>query len=157
MDTKSEQNTKYSLFKKSRQFCKKLGGGGRKIKDMDLEEMFLEWITLQRSKNLRVSQKLIQRKAGIYAEEKSATKGQTNDFRASEGWLEKFMSRKGLSLRRRTTQSHKTPQQIIDKVISYILYVRQLKQRNNYDLDCIIAMDETAVMARNDLQYYSYR
>ena len=50
----------------------------------------------------------------------------------------------------------KTPKQAIGTVISYVLYVRQLKQRNNHDLDCIIAMDETAV-ARNDLQYYSYR
>ena len=73
-------------------FAKKLDGGGRKIKDMDLEEMFLEWITLQKSKNLRVSRKLIQRKARIYTEEKAASKGQMNDFRASEGWLEKFMS-----------------------------------------------------------------
>ena len=55
------------------------------------------------------------------------------------------MSRNGLSVRRRTTQAQKTPEQIIDKVISYILYVRQLKQRIKYDLDCIIAMDETAV------------
>ena len=39
----------------------------------------------------------------------------------------------------------KTLEQIIHKVISYTLYVRQLKQRNNYDLDCIIAIDETAV------------
>ena len=39
----------------------------------------------------------------------------------------------------------KNSEQIIDKVISYILYVHQLKQRNNYDLDCIIAMNETAV------------
>ena len=68
-----------------------------------------------------------------------------NDLRASEGWLEKFMSRNGLSLRHRTTQTQKTPEQIIDKVISYILYVRQLKQRNNYNLDCIIAMNKTAV------------
>ena len=68
-----------------------------------------------------------------------------DDFCASEGWLEKFMSRNGLWLHCRTTQTQKTPEQIIDKVISYILYVRQLKQRNNYDLDCIIAMDETAM------------
>ena len=107
--------------------------------------MLLEWITLQRSKNLRVSRKLIQRRAMIYAEEKAASKGQINDFRASEGWLEKFTSRNGLSLRRRTTQTQKTPEQIIDKVISCNLYVRQLKQRNNYDLDCIIPMDKTAV------------
>ena len=93
-----------------------------------------------------MSRKLIQRKARIYAEEKAANMGQMNDFHASEGWLEKFMSRNGLSLSRRTTQAQETPEQIIDKVISYILDVRQLKQRNNYDLDCIIAMDETAAL-----------
>ena len=74
-------------------FAKKLDGGGRKIKDMDLEEMLLEWITLQRSNNFRVSRKLILRKARIYAKEKAASKGQMNDLRVSEGWLEKFMSR----------------------------------------------------------------
>ena len=37
------------------------------------------------------------------------------------------------------------PDQIIDKVILFILYVRQLKRRNNYDLNIVIAMDETAV------------
>ena len=52
---------------------------------MDLEEMLLESITLQRSKSLRVSRKLIQRKARIYAEEKAASKGQMNAFLASEG------------------------------------------------------------------------
>ena len=33
-------------------FAKKLDEGRRKVKDMDLEEMLLEWITLQRSKIL---------------------------------------------------------------------------------------------------------
>ena len=70
---------------------------------MDLEELLFEWITLQRSKNLRVSRKLIQSKARIYSEEKAASKGQMNNCRASEGWLEKFMSRNGLLLCRRTT------------------------------------------------------
>ena len=72
--------------------------------------MLLEQITLQKSKNLRVSQKLIQRKARIYAEKKAASKGQMNNFRASEGWLEKFMSRNGLSLRRRMTQAQNSPE-----------------------------------------------
>ena len=67
-------------------FAKKLDGGGRKFKDMYLEEMLLEWITLQRSKNLRVSRKLIQRKARINTEEKAASKGQMNDFHVIEGW-----------------------------------------------------------------------
>ena len=126
-------------------FAKRLDSGERKIKDMDLEEMLLDRIALQKSNNLRVSQKLIKRKARIHTKEKAVSKDQMNDFCASEGWLEKFMSRNGLSLCRCTTQAQKTPEQIIDKVISYILYVHQLKQRNNYDLDCIIAMNETAV------------
>ena len=68
----------------------------KNIKDKDLEEMLFEWINLQRSNNLRVSEKLIQRKARIYAEETPASKGQMNDFCAGEGWLENFMSRNGL-------------------------------------------------------------
>ena len=39
----------------------------------------------------------------------------------------------------------KTLEQIINKVILYILYVCQLKQRNNYNLECIIVIDETAM------------
>ena len=62
------------------------------MKDMDLEEILLEWITLQRSKDLLVSRKLIQRKARTNAEEKSASKDQINDFCLSEGWLGKFIS-----------------------------------------------------------------
>ena len=69
---------------------------------MDLEEMLLERITLQISKHLRVSRKLIQRKVRIHAEEKAVSNSQMIDFGASEGWLEKFMSRNGLSLHRRT-------------------------------------------------------
>ena len=53
---------------------------------MYLEEMLLEWITLQRSKNLRVSRKLIEGKARINTEEKAASKGQMNDFHVIEGW-----------------------------------------------------------------------
>ena len=55
-----------------------------------------------------MSWKLIQRKARIYAEEKAASKGQINDFRVNEGWLEKSRSRNGLSLHRLTTQAQKT-------------------------------------------------
>ena len=59
------------------------------------------------------------------------------------------MSRNGLSLPCRTNRAQKNPEQIIDKVISYILHVRQLIQRNNYDFDSIIAMDETG--ARHEM------
>ena len=53
--------------------------------------------------NLRVSQKLIQSKARINAEERAASKAQMNDSCPSKGWLEKCMSRNGLSLCRHMT------------------------------------------------------
>ena len=63
------------------QFCKETRRRWKKDQRYGFREMLLEWITLQRSKNLRVSRKLIQRRAMIYAEEKAASKGQINDFR----------------------------------------------------------------------------
>ena len=46
--------------------------------------MLLEWITLQRSKNLECQGNLFKGIPGyMYAEEKAASKGQLNDFRAS--------------------------------------------------------------------------
>ena len=85
------------------------------------------------------------RKAKQYAEKKSEEEEQLIEFNASRGWLEKFMIRNGLSLRRRTTQAQKTPEKIIEKLVSYILYIRCMKEKKQYDLSQIIAMDETAV------------
>ena len=42
-------------------------------------------------------------------------------------------------------QAQKSLDKSIDKVITYILYVRRLREQNNYDLGSIIAMDETPV------------
>ena len=39
---------------------------------------------------------------------------------------EKFMSRNGLSLRRKTTVGQHDPAQLIDRLISYVLHLRRL-------------------------------
>ena len=66
-------------------------------------------------------------------------------FKATEGWLQKFMLRNGLSLRRKTTTTQQEPHRVIDKLILYILHVRRLSQQHNYQSSCIMAMDETPV------------
>ena len=66
-------------------------------------------------------------------------------FVASRGWLEKFMKRNCLSLRRKTTTAQKDPSHMIDKLVAYMLQIRRLSRQFNYDPSCIIAMDETAV------------
>ena len=68
-------------------------------------------------------------------------------FVASHGWLEKFMRRNGLSLRRRTTVAQHDPDRVIDKLISYVLHVRCPTRKHKYLASNIIAMDETAVWA----------
>ena len=75
-----------------------------------------------------------------------------NDFRASEGW-----SQKRLSLCRCTTQAQKTPEQGIDKVMLYILYVRQLEQITTTGLDCIIAVAEKPLLLAKGDYLHSFR
>ena len=55
------------------------------------------------------------------------------------------MNRNGLSVRRRTTEAQKSPDQLIDKLCAYILKIRRLRMKMNYKLKNIFAMDETAV------------
>ena len=47
------------------------------------------------------------------------------DFRASRGWLEKFMKRHGFSLRRRTTVSQRLPKDLVPKVTMYVYHGNQ--------------------------------
>ena len=66
-------------------------------------------------------------------------------FKGTEGWLQKFMVRHVLSLRKKATTAQQDPHSLIDKLLSYILRVRRLSQRHEYQPSCIIAMDETPV------------
>lgn len=66
-------------------------------------------------------------------------------FRASSGWLQRFMTRHGLAIRRKTTELQKDPDKFIDKFVAYILQVRRQRAKFTYTDDDIVAMDETAV------------
>ena len=57
------------------------------------------------------------------------------------------MRRHGLSLRRKTTVAQKDPEQLIDKLVAYVLQARILSKRFGYQPCNIIAMEETAVWA----------
>ena len=88
---------------KAKQRCK-LGGGGRKPLSPKLEQVMLEFVESRRSRGLRLSCKLIMKKAEVAhlrMTENNPVDG--GDFRASRGWLYRFMKRNGLSLRRKTS------------------------------------------------------
>ena len=100
----------------------------------------MEWIYDRREKHLRVSCVLIMKKAKtIYDELPDSQKCES--FVASRGWLEKFMRRHGLSLRRRTTIGQKDPQQLINRLVSYVIHARRMQMRCNFKASQIYAMD----------------
>ena len=121
----------------------RLDGAGEKPLTPEMEDVLLEWIHSRRLKGLRVSKKLIMRKALHLSKEQQ----NMDDFTASNGWIQKFMRRHGLSLRRKTTVAQKDPEQLVDKLVAYVLQARILSTRFGYQPCNIIAMDETAVWA----------
>ena len=66
-------------------------------------------------------------------------------FVGSNGWVNNFMRRNGLSLSRKTTTAQQDPERLIYKLISYIFYARRLLIKFKYQPSNIIAMDETPV------------
>ena len=104
---------------------KRLEGGGRKPFDVGLEDELLEWVHEQRSSGLCVSRKMISHKALAIHEQKCKAAQLSPSFIASNSWVQKFMGRNGLSARRRTTESQKDPDRLIDKQIAYTLQVRR--------------------------------
>ena len=93
---KSKESIKKLKNKHKGQGRQRLDGGGRKVTDEKLDEIILEWIHNRRANGLRVSRKLIMVKAKYLYDER-CQEGEQDLFKASDGWLQKFMRRNGLS------------------------------------------------------------
>lgn len=115
---------------------KRLGGAGRKVKDEDMEETLLNWVIEMRDQNLRVSRRMLRVQAKIFATDEA--------FKASSGWLQKFLKRNGLSLRRKTTVCQSPPADCIPKLVSFVTHLRSMQRQHDYPRSCVFAMDETA-------------
>ena len=78
----------------------------------------LEWIESRRARGLRVSCKLIMKKAEItYRDMTENNLVSGEDFKGSRGWLRKFMKRNGLSLRRKTSVAQQDPERMVGKLV----------------------------------------
>lgn len=122
---------------------KRMEGGGKSMTSEEMERNLVQWIFTMRGRNLRVSRKMILRKASeIFPDCEDATR---SEFKASRGWLDKFMKRNDLAVRRRTTIAQKDPDKLIEKMVSFILFMERHRKKINASPADIFAMDETAV------------
>ena len=123
-----------ALKKSGKSKKQRLVGAGRKALDSDLEEALFSWIMELRSRNLRVSRSMIRVQA--------RTMSSVSTFKASRGWLERFMKRYSLSLRRKTTVCQKAPADCIPKLVSFVTHLRRMQTQHKYTPQNMFAMDE---------------
>ena len=103
-----------------------------------MEDEVVAWIRDLRKKGVTVSGGMIQRKARICFEELYSS--ETFTFKASNGWLDRFIKRQDLSCRVVTSTGQKVPSNVADLFISFVLNKRESK---GLPPDAIGNMDET--------------
>lgn len=118
----------------------RLSGGGRKPLLPEVEQNLSSWIISERENYRRVTRKAIASKATELA-------NNNPDFKASRGWVDKFLHRNDFSIRVRTTSGQRLPEQLASKVSSFVEFCMKMRIRHNFDLSNIGNMDETAVWA----------
>ena len=90
----------------------RLSGGGSKIKYPELEKDLVKWFKERRAKFIPVTQKAIRNKALGLAAEKNI-----KNFKCSQGWINGWRNRNGISRRRRTNLAQKMPEDLYPKVL----------------------------------------
>jgi len=66
-------------------------------------------------------------------------------FKASKGWVIRFMRWMGLALQRRTTISQKLPKDFEQKLLNYQWYITNLRKMGNFLMGQMANADETTI------------
>ena len=101
------------------------------------EQQLLHWVIQHRPNGYEITRWAIRIQAQRSFKDKH--------FKASAGWRNNFINRRGLSLRAPTKISQKLPPELDDKIVNFHRHVIKLRQSYNYDLSCITNMDEFPV------------
>lgn len=108
----------------------------------ELEEKLASFIEERRDRGLAVSTEMTQLEALRLAREQDIPR---NSFRASRGWLQRFMKRQGFSIRRRTTLCQRLPEAYEEKLMSYQRYVIDLRKKHDYLISQMGNADQSPV------------
>jgi len=115
------------------------GKRGRRVTSPALEAYLIQWIKSQR-KNLNhvsVRRLLVQGRAKV-------KELKLDKIKLTWGWVQKFLSRNNMKLRKPTTKLTMDQKPILDAVEVFKTKISTLISTNNYDENFIINMDETS-------------
>lgn len=116
--------------------------GPKKGRHPEVEVALAEFVETQRSAALPVTTEVLQAKARELARERGVPR---ELFKASRGWLQKFMKRFGFSLRRRTSICQKLPGDFEEKLISFQRFVIRKRMEHGYAVGQMGNADQTPV------------
>lgn len=116
--------------------------GPRKGAFPEVEAPLTEFIKERRSRCLAVTTEIVQTKAREIARAHGIDHSK---FKASRGWIQKYMKRAGFSLRRRTSVMQKLPADYEEKLISFQRYVISVRKLYEFLPGQIGNADETPI------------
>ncbi|GES74194.1 pogo transposable element with KRAB domain [Rhizophagus clarus] len=124
------------------------GTPGRKAFYPEVEKFLYNWIIEQRKKGFAVNYILMRLQMCKILKEpviQALYPAGEYEFQGNLSWINSFMKRFGLSLRRKTKISQKLPEDIEQKLDEFRQFVIKLRTQYNFDLNNIFNMDETPV------------
>ena len=123
----------------------RLAGGGRKVKSKELEEALYAWYLAELDTRNAISRRRIILHARELRGKISETKPEVACLALSKGWLDRFLARHKLTLRRTTTVCQKPPAEYVNKICDFIQYVRDMIKERKVKLSHVYGADETSV------------
>lgn len=106
----------------------------------DLEEKLHKWIDSERSESKPISTTIIRMKAKSFAAELNL-----EEFNGSASWCNRFMKRKGLSNRIRTTISQDLPKDLEEKIAILKNYMEKIIKEHKFMPESIVNMDKVSM------------
>jgi len=116
---------------------KRASGGGRKPVLGELEDVLADEIIEMRIQKMKVTRSFISDRATEIARENNIV------LDGCQQWVTKFMRRYGFSLRRCTNLTTLTDEELVQRAVQYLTYLKL--RLPNINIDKTLLMDETAI------------
>ena len=119
--------------------------GGRKLFSDSLDKCLKELYDEAFENRFAISRRILVLEARSIRAGLMAENPELENLKLSKGWLDRFLQRHSLTIRRTTTVSQRTPADFVEKVCNFVLFTRQLIADQKLTPGTVYGMDETAV------------